>query len=112
MSVAGGSDGTPEDQLGDAVAGARAGRDDDSGDAMAGPGAGRGREDDGDGGTAAGKRHTGARRGARRAVAAPTNTGADQSDDVPGGTRQQGRAAERLDPRDTWILEQRPPHWD
>ncbi|WP_066638049.1 hypothetical protein [Serinicoccus hydrothermalis] len=59
------------------------------------------------------------RRAPRRAVAAPTNPAADQADEVPPARdherkrgREAGRAPRRLDPRDTWILEQRPPHWD
>jgi len=52
----------------------------------------------------------------RRVVAPPTNPAADQSDDVPAPARRAGdhqrRARVRLDPRDSWILEQRPPHWD
>lgn len=64
------------------------------------------------------KRHT---RRPRRAVAAPTNPAADQADDVPSGSRRRSDRPvtagatddlPRLDPRDTWILEQRPPHWD
>ena len=67
---------------------------------------------------------SGRRRGHRRAVAAPTNPDADQSDDLPAGmfpapppgttAEESGaaRAAEVIDPRDAWILEQRPPHWD
>ncbi|WP_238148855.1 hypothetical protein [Serinicoccus sediminis] len=54
-------------------------------------------------------------------VAPPTNPAADQTDEAPApgrrdpGTAGRGRrggAPARLDPRDTWILEQRPPHWD
>ena len=64
------------------------------------------------------------RRAPRRAVAAPTNPAADQSDEVPAPGddrsvpgqpergREAGRVPRRLDPRDDWILEQRPPHWD
>ncbi len=58
----------------------------------------------------------------RRAVAPPTNPASDQSDDVPSGKRRDPAADDRrardtahprrLDPRDSWILEQRPPHWD
>ncbi|KUG55801.1 hypothetical protein AVL62_05815 [Serinicoccus chungangensis] len=62
------------------------------------------------------RRHT---RG--RVVAPPTNPDADQTDDRPApgrGDREparragDGSAPTRLDPRDSWILEQRPPHWD
>ncbi|WP_022924521.1 hypothetical protein [Serinicoccus marinus] len=57
-------------------------------------------------------------------MAAPTNPAADQSDEVPAPGddrsvpgqpergREAGRVPRRLDPRDDWILEQRPPHWD
>ncbi|WP_298889278.1 hypothetical protein [uncultured Serinicoccus sp.] len=67
-------------------------------------------------GRRAGRRHT---RG--RVVAPPTNPAADQTDERPAPRRRDressGRAGEavaptRLDPRDSWILEQRPPHWD
>lgn len=56
------------------------------------------------------------RRRHRRVVAPPTNPEADQSDDTAeGGPR---RLAARPDeprdptPRDRWIRDQRPPHWD
>lgn len=82
------------------------------------------------------------RRGPRRVIAPPTNPSADQSDDVPAqapGTRRgDGRdrgpverergstgsdrgsverergstGSEPTDPRDAWILAERPPHWD
>ena len=70
-----------------------------------------------------GRRHT-----RRRVVAPPTNPAADQGDEPPDPgrrdpdpgrrDREPGRSGvrtpdpDRLDPRDSWILEQRPPHWD
>lgn len=55
----------------------------------------------------------------RRAHAAPTNPQADQADDLPAQRqarpeRQGALSADeaRRDPRDAWILDQRPPHWD
>lgn len=49
----------------------------------------------------------------RRVDAAPTNPAADGSDDVVTPRTVEPRPAERsVDPRDTWIADQRPPHWD
>lgn len=51
---------------------------------------------------------------ARRRVDAPaTNPDADAGEDLPTATeddREDGAPA--ADPRDAWIAEQRPPHWD
>jgi len=50
----------------------------------------------------------------RRVVVPPTNPCADQSDDVPAaGPRRAAPEDDAADtPRDRWIREQRPPHWD
>ncbi|WP_299518646.1 hypothetical protein [uncultured Serinicoccus sp.] len=78
-------------------------------------------EDVGTGGApGGGARRPGRRHTRGRVVAPPTNPAADQTDDPPTPDRREremrrtgdGAAATRLDPRDSWILEQRPPHWD
>ncbi|WP_131103581.1 hypothetical protein [Ornithinimicrobium sufpigmenti] len=52
---------------------------------------------------------------ARRRVDAPaTNPDAEPGEDLPAATEEdrEGGAAPTADPRDAWIVEQRPPHWD
>lgn len=50
------------------------------------------------------------RRRNRRASAPPTNPEADRSDDAARPARE-GESSDG-DPRDAWIRDQRPPHWD
>lgn len=55
----------------------------------------------------------------RRVDAPPTNPEADRSEDVaaprerdPGPDADPRSVRRHADPRDQWIAEQRPPHWD
>jgi hypothetical protein len=47
----------------------------------------------------------------RRVTAPPTNPEADRSDDAVDPRDRASPPSDR-DPRDVWIREQRPPHWD